>query len=90
MGQGAFSAAEGYGIEARLLSVPYIVSAAAREINGGILSCYQRGCRNKVLTVIDEFDGKKLPVSQKQDANWVRELNDDFSMSLAAATGNII
>lgn len=82
MGQGSFSEEQGYGIETLLLSGAEVLSVEASSINGGILVCYEPGCRDRVLTVINRLDGRNLPVSGQQDINRIRELDDTFSRSL--------
>jgi|GEM_PF-2030180 len=84
MGQGAFSAQQGYGIESLLMSGSEVLSAEASHVNGGILICYEPGCRDSVLAVIDGLNKRCLPVLQKQDINQVRELDDAFLRSMAA------
>ena len=84
MGQRAFSAEQGYGIEQQLLSEACVLSAEAGCVNGGILIHYKSGCRSQVLTVLEMLFEKQLPVAQKSEASQLRELNDSFSYSLAA------
>ena len=84
MGQGAFSAEQGYGIEALLMSNSAVLGAEASYVNGGILICYKAGCRDGILSVIDGLHKACLPVSQKQEVNQVRELDDVFTRSVAA------
>ena len=83
MGRSAFSAEQGYGIEELLLSESWGLAAEACCVNGGILIHYKLGCRNQVLSLLERLDKKNLPVSQKREANQLRELNDSFSYSLA-------
>jgi len=60
-----------------------VLSAEASHVNGGMLICYKPGCRDSVLAVIGGLNKRCLPVSQKQDVNQVRELDDAFSRSMA-------
>lgn len=87
MGQGAFEAAQGYGIEQLLASQTGVIFAEASSINGGILVCYKPDSRDNILAVIEKLDRKNLPEAQKQDANWAKELDDTFFHSLAATVG---
>lgn len=84
MGQGAFSAEQGYGIESLLLSGSGVMSAEASYVNGGILICFVPGWRDRIVAVIDGLDRRNLPVFGQRDINQIRELDDAFSRSLAA------
>ena len=83
MGQGAFSAGQGYGLETLLMSELWILSAEASCVNGSILIYYESGSRDQVVAVMDGLDEKHLPISGKQDINQIRELDNEFSRSLA-------
>lgn len=85
MGQRAFSAEQGYGIEALLLSEVCVSSAEASAVNGGILILYKPGFRDRLISIIDGLERHNLPVSPKQDANWIREIDSAFASSIAAA-----
>jgi len=85
MGQGVFSSSQGYGIEKLLTAQKSITSAEANSINGSILIHYKTGYRAFVLAVIDDLGKNRLPKAKKQDSDWVRELDDAFYRSLAAA-----
>lgn len=87
MRQGAFEAAQGYGIEQLLTSRTGVISAEATSVNGGILIYYTPGSRDDVLAVIGKLDRNNLPESRKQDDNWTRELDDVFFRSLAVTVG---
>lgn len=87
MGQEAFAPAQGYGIEQQLKSQTGIISAEATSINGGVLIYYKPGSRDRILAYVEKLDRNKLPESEKQDANWTRELDDTFSHALLATVG---
>jgi len=84
MGQEAFSADQGYGIERLLTSKDGILSAEASPINGGVLIHYLPGLRDDVLSEFEGFDKTNLPTAIKPDADAIRELDNDFSRTLAA------
>jgi len=89
MGRGAFTAEQGYGIEAMLLSCRGILSVETSEINGGILVIYESGSResdfrNTILSRIDDLDFHNLPKGEIQDEHKIRELDSTFFHKLSA------
>jgi len=83
MGQSAFSAEQGYGIENLLLSNIWVHSSEANSVNGGLLVCYKPGHREDVLSIVDYLDRSSLPVSHKRTESNVKELDGNFAFSLA-------
>lgn len=84
MGQGAFSASQGYGIETLLLAEACVSSAETSTVNGGILILYKPGFRDRVISIINGIDRNKMPVSPKQDGDCIREIDNAFTRSIAA------
>ncbi|MCL2217641.1 MAG: heavy metal translocating P-type ATPase [Defluviitaleaceae bacterium] len=93
MGWAAFSTEEGYGIEEMLLAYPWVKSAEASHVNGGLLVHYESGNdeagegaanREKILHLVAELVASNLPKGQRRDENIIREMDDGFFRSLTA------
>lgn len=84
MGRGAFSEGQGYGLEALLAAKFTLDSAEANSRNGGLLVCFLPAEREGILAFIDSLDNANIPVSDKKDVNRMRELDDNFAVSLAS------
>lgn len=85
MGQNVFSKNQGYGLEMLLTSKPWVFSAEASHVNGGILIHYETGRRDKALSFLHNIDLKQIePICE---ADEIKELDKNFVRSLTVLLG---
>ncbi|MCL2238760.1 MAG: heavy metal translocating P-type ATPase [Defluviitaleaceae bacterium] len=87
-GQHAFSKAQGRGLEKMLVTHPWIHSAQASHVNGGLLIHYEKPERDKLLEFLGGLKVKEI--NPLNEDNAIDELDENFIRSFSIALGKLL
>ena len=87
VGQYAFTDVEAASLAHYLRSQTGVTGAQTRAANGSVLITYEKGCRNAVLSMLDEMSIADIPSPADNTAPDMGALTNKFQMSLGKTVG---
>ena len=83
----AFTEQQGYGLAALLRQNPAVISAEVTYRNGGMLICYQDGCRAEVLQLVADIRREDLTEAEPQEEDQSAKIDTEFQLGLMKTAG---